>query len=306
MTRKLLPLTVVVLCVSTPSLLVMVEAATDHAANAATGIITSAGIEREYLLHVPTTYQPSRPTSLVISMHGAANWPAFQMRASKWNALADEHGFIVVYPGGQGGGPKTWRLQGRSTPSRMPDVVFISELIDLLQESYNIDPGAIYANGLSNGGGMTYALSCTLPHRIAAFGAVAPAVTLPLDWCPDALPAPLIAFHGTADRITPYAGGKVGIAPYPFPSIPEWTETWAARNQCSPAPVDSTVAADVKRREYRDCAANAGVILYTIEDGGHTWPGGPPFPEWLLGRTTPNIDATREMWAFFSQHRLAR
>ena len=306
MTRKLLPLAVVVLCVSTPSLFVLVEAATNHAEYAATGILTSSGIEREYLLHVPKTYQPSRPTSLVISMHGAANWPGFQKQATRWNDLADEHGFIVVYPGGQGGGPKTWRLQGRATPSAMPDIVFISELIDLLQESYNIDPGAIYANGLSNGGGMTYALSCTLPHRIAAFGAVAPAITLPSDWCPDPQPAPLVAFHGTADRITPYHGGKVGIAPYPFPSIPEWTAQWAERNHCSAAPVDSTVAADVTRREYRDCAKNAGVVLYTIEDGGHTWPGGPPFPEWLLGKTTQHIDATREMWAFFSQHRLPR
>jgi len=304
MTRKLLPLAVVVLCVSAPSLFVLVEAAADHGESA--GTLISSGIEREYLLHVPKTYQPARPTSLVISMHGAANWPAFQMQASKWNELADEHGFIVVYPGGQGAGPKTWRLQGRSTPSRMPDVVFISELIDLLQKSYNIDPGAIYANGLSNGGGMAFALSCTLPHRIAAFGAVGAAITLPLDWCPDNRPAPLIAFHGTADRFTPYHGGKVWIAPNPFPSIPEWTARWAERNKCAPVPVDTTIASDVERREYCDCANAAGVVLYTIEGGGHTWPGGPPFPEWLLGKTTQNVDATREMWAFFSQHRLAR
>ena len=195
--------------------------------------------------------------------------------------------------------------QGRSTPSTMPDVVFISELIDLLQKSYNIDPGAIYANGLSNGGGMAFALSCTLPHRIAAFGAVGAAITLPLDWCPDNRPAPLIAFHGTADRFTPYDGGKVSIAPRPFPSIPEWTARWAERNRCAPVPVDTTIASDVVRREYCDCANDAGVVLYTIEGGGHTWPGGPPFPEWLLGKTTQSVDATREMWAFFSQHRLA-
>ena len=63
---------------------------------------------------------------------------------------------------------------------------------------------------------------------------------------------------------------------------------------------------DVRRREYRGCADDADVVFYTIEGGGHTWPGGPPFPEWLLGKTTQNIDATREMWAFFSQHRLIR
>ena len=306
MTRRLLALAIVLSSVCAPSLIVLVEAASFHATTAATGVFISSGLEREYKLHVPPSYRPSRPASLVISMHGAASWPSFQMRATQWNRLADEHGFLVVYPGGQGAGPKTWHLQGRSTPSRMPDVVFISELIDVLQQSYNIDPGAIYANGLSNGGGMTFALSCALPHRIAAFGAVAPAVTLPVDWCSDTTPAPLIAFHGTADRFTPYHGGKVWLAPYPFPSIPEWAAGWAARNRCSSVPVESRFAEDVTRREYRDCAGEAGVVLYTIEDGGHTWPGGPPFPEWLLGKTTQNVDATREMWAFFSQHRLAK
>lgn len=304
MKRRLAVATTVLGCIAAPALFVLVEAAAFVAAHDDTATMVSAGITREYILHLPRGYDRSRPVPLVISMHGAANWPAFQMRASGWNQVADQHGFIVVYPGGQGATLKTWRLQGRSTPSTMPDVVFISQLIDRVQATYNIDPAAIYANGLSNGGGMAYALSCTLSHRIAAFGAVAPAITLPLEWCGDARPAPMIAFHGTADRLTPYEGGKVAIAPLPFPSVPEWAARWAARNHCSPVPAESRLAADVVRREYRACAADAAVVLYTIEDGGHTWPGGPAFPEWLLGKTTQSIDASREMWAFFQRHRL--
>jgi polyhydroxybutyrate depolymerase len=121
------------------------------------------------------------------------------MNVSQWNKAADAHGFIVVYPAGEGGGPKTWLMRGRRTPSRMPDVIFISELIDKLGASYNIDPTRIYANGLSNGGGMAFALSCTLSDRIAAIGAVAAAETLPWSWCMDLRPVPMIAFHGTAD-----------------------------------------------------------------------------------------------------------
>ena len=306
MTRRGLVLTMVIACIAAPSLFVLVEADGSHAANSGTEVMVSAGIEREYILYVPPTYDVSRPAPLVISMHGAGNWPAFQMHATQWNQVADEHGFLVVYPGGQGAMLKTWRLQGRATPLHMPDVIFISDLIDRLSQSYNIDPGAIYANGLSNGGGMTFVLSCTLPHRIAAFGVVGAALTVPMEWCTETRPAPLIAFHGTADRITPYNGGKVWIAPTPFPQIPEWTARWAMRNECSPTPIDAAVAADVRRREYRGCANDADVVFYTIEGGGHTWPGGPPMPEWLLGKTTPNIDASREMWAFFSRHRLAR
>jgi polyhydroxybutyrate depolymerase len=306
MTRRILVLPMVIACIAAPSLFVLLQAAASHAASRGTETLVSAGIEREYILHVPESYDASRPAPLVISMHGAGNWPAFQMHATQWNRVADEHGFLVVYPGGQGATIKTWRLQGRENPSRMPDVVFISDLIDRLSKSYRIDSRAIYANGLSNGGGMTFVLACTLSDRIAAFGVVGAAVTIPMDWCAHTRPAPLVAFHGTADRQTPYHGGKVWLAPRPFPDVPEWTERWAAKNKCSPVPEETRLAADVTRREYRGCADNAGVVFYTIEGGGHTWPGGPPFPEWLLGKTTQNVDATREMWAFFSRHRLPR
>ena len=294
-------------CICVPPLLVLVNAASFYSVNRTSGtIVTSAGQTREYILYVPKSYDRSKPTPLVISMHGAKNWPSFQMNLSQWNKAADANGFIVVYPAGEGGGPKTWSMRGRQTPSRMPDVVFISELIDKLETSHNIDSARIYANGLSNGGGMTFALSCTLSHRIAAFGPVAAAVTLPLDWCPDSRPAPMIAFHGTADRFTPYTGAKVWLAPKPFPSIPEWTADWARRNRCAPTPVESAAASDVTRLEYTDCADDASVMFYTIKGGGHTWPGGQPMPEWLVGPTSQSIDATSLMWAFFRQHPLRR
>jgi polyhydroxybutyrate depolymerase len=52
----------------------------------------------------------------------------------------------------------------------------------------------------------------------------------------------------------------------------------------------------------RTRAENADVILYTVEGGGHTWPGGKPLVEWWAGRTTSEVNATRVMWAFFIQH----
>ena len=296
-----------VLCIGLPPLFVLINAASFYSVNRTSGTIrTSAGQTREYILYVPKSYDRAKPTPVVISIHGAANWPSFQMNLSQWNRLADEHGFIVVYPAGQGGGPKTWHLDDEKTASRMPDVIFVSELIDTLEASYNIDPARIYANGLSNGGGATFALSCTLSNRIAAFGPVAAALTQARDWCRDTRPAPMIAFHGTGDRFTPYNGAKVWLAPKPFPSIPEWTATWARRNRCAPNPVESAVAADVTRLEYTNCADEAAVILYTIKGGGHTWPGGTPMPEWLVGPTTRSIDATSLMWAFFREHPLQR
>jgi polyhydroxybutyrate depolymerase len=298
----------VLIVIGLPVLLILMILLSVSFANKTNGAIVSSGEKREYLLYVPKAYDRSRPTPLVISMHAAMNWPAYQMKISQWNKAADENGFIVVYPAGTGTGPKTWFMEGAKTPSRMPDVRFISELIDTLEARYNIDPARIYANGMSNGGGMAFALSCTLSHRIAAIGAVSAAQSLPSTWCADSTPVPMIAFHGAADPFVPYKGAPPGwLNPQaPFPNIPTWAASWAQRNRCGPKPVDSAVTAHVTRREYRNCAENASVVLYTIKGGGHQWPGGKPIPEWIVGPMTREIDATGLMWAFFAGHPLPR
>ena len=280
-----------------------------YSLNRANGTIVSSGQKREYLLYVPMSYDRTKPTPLVISMHAAALWPAAQMETSQWNRVADEHGFIVVYPSGttlRGGGtgvlPKVWQISQEAP--LLANVRFISELIDTLEVAYNIDPTRIYANGFSNGGAMAFALSCRLSHRIAAVGTVSAAQDQrPWSWCEDSRPVPLINFHGTADLV-PYNGGRVWASPRPFPSVSTWTANWARRNRCAPNPIESVVSADVTCLEYKNCANDASVVLYTIRGGGHTWPGGKQLPDWILGRTSRSIDASRQMWEFFRGHQL--
>ena len=293
----------VMLLLGLPVEFALIEAVSFWVRNRTNGTIVSSGRKRTYILHVPGSYDRTRPTPLVISMHGAAGWPAQQMDMSQWNRQADEHGFIVVYPSGiEGEGPRLWRVG--EEPGLTRDVRFISELIDKLEAAYNIDPTRVYANGLSNGGGMAFVLSCRLSDRIAAVGMVAAAQTLPWTWCTEHRPVPMIAFHGTADRIIPYKGGRSPIAPDQFPSVPTWTANWARRNQCETKPAESAVAADVTRIEYRNCAHGAAVVLYRVQGGGHSWPGGKPLPESIVGPTSRSIDATSLMWAFFREHQL--
>jgi len=314
-TRKIV-IGAVLVIIGLPVVLVLIAAVSISVLNRTNGAIVSSGQKREYLLYVPKSYDRAKPTALVISMHGALLWPAAQMRLSEWNRVADEHGFIVVYPSGTGVLLKIWPMKPEA--DLMADVTFISELIDRLEAAYNIDPTRIYANGASNGGAMAFALSCKLSHRIAAVGTVA-AGQVPWSWCADSRPVPMITFHGTADPITPYNGGPSSRAsPKPFPSVSTWAANWARRNRCGPNPIESVVAADVTRLEYTGCAHDAAVVLYTLRGGGHAWPGGTPKQEsflfarvlamnqWLLGPTNRNIDATSQMWAFFREHRLPR
>jgi polyhydroxybutyrate depolymerase len=288
-----------------PVVLAATQAVSFYVRNRSNGFIVSSGQTREYLLYVPTSYDRGKPTPLVISMHGAGLWGAAQKEMSQWNTVAEREGFIVVYPtGARGSGPRIWHVE--PGPRLPTDVTFISDLIDKLSADYNIDPARIYANGLSNGGAMSFVLSCTLSDRIAAVGMVSAAQLMPWSWCTDPRPVPMITFHGTADPVVPYTGGKTWVAPRAFPNIPMWTANWAARNRCAPNPTDSDVAANVTRRTYTGCANDASVVLYTIRGGGHDWPGGKPVPEWLCGPVSHGIDATSQMWAFFREHRLQR
>ena len=295
---------VVLILVGLPLVLVLSFAALASVLNQTNGSLVSSGQKREYLLHVPPKYDRARPTALVISMHGAALWPAAQMKTTQWNKVADEQGFIVVYPSGTGF-PRIFPMEGDALTV---DVRFISDLIDTLEAGYNIDRSRIYADGFSNGGGMAFALSCTLSDRIAAVGIVAGAQLLPWSWCTDSRPVPMIAFHGTADPIVPYEGGTTSKSPtrMPFPSVRKWTASWAARNRCGAEAVESAVAGHVSRLEYTKCAGGATVVLYTVGGGGHSWPGGRPIAEWWVGPTSHEIDATGVMWAFFREHPLAR
>jgi len=282
-----------------PILLGSIAVAATRLLDRTNGSIDSSGRTRRFLVHVPPSYDRTKPMPLVISMHGAGGWPRQQQNLTRWSRLADAQGFIVVYPAGSGF-PRIWHLSEDVGLKR--DVQFISAMIDTLERAYNIDSTRIYANGFSNGGGMAFVLSCTLSSRIAAIGLVAAAETLPWSWCTNDPPMPMIAFHGTADPIVPYKGGHSPVTPETFPDVQAWVSGWAKRNQCAPAPTDTAVAPDVTRRTYTDCADSANVVLYTARDGGHTWPGGKPLPRILLGATTREIDATREMWTFFRAH----
>jgi polyhydroxybutyrate depolymerase len=272
-------------------------------ANRTNGSLVSSGKRRKYLLHVPRNYDPTKPAPLVISIHGYAEWPAHQMQISRWNELADREGFLVVYPCGTGF-PLHWRTHEAPGSDSDPilDVRFISDLIDKLERTYNIDPARIYANGLSNGGGMSFVLSADLSERIAAIGMVSGAYFYSWEAYHPSRPVPAVIFHGTADQVVPFQGGPSRVFDLPFPCVPQWVETLAQRNGC-PGVVESLPpSGEVSGVRYTDCAAE--VDFYTIAGGGHAWPGGKALPRIISGYATQNVDATRIMWDFFKRHPL--
>lgn len=276
-------------------------------ANKTNGQIESGGRLRKYLIYVPESYDPNAPSPLVFSIHGFVQWPAHQQNMSGWNKLADEHGFLVIYPQGTGF-PLRWNTRPTEDDpeSMIEDLEFISDLIEHLSQSYNIDRTRIYANGMSNGAGMSHVLACVLSDRFVAIGGVAGAYPHTWNSCNPSRPVPVIAFHGADDSIVPYYGGSRNSRGHQDELLPieDWAAKWAENNSCTDRPEIIPITNEINRISYLGCEGNSDVVLYKIEGGGHTWPGGGKLPVWIAGHTNQDINATELMWEFFQKYSL--
>jgi polyhydroxybutyrate depolymerase len=273
--------------------------------------LVSGGRLRCYHLYVPPGYDPAQPAPLVVSMHGYVLNPDTQAAISGWHELADREGFVVAYPQGTAY-PRRWNAGDTWSAREVDDVQFFRDLVDDISAQAAVDRSRVYANGFSNGGGMSVRIACDAADAVAAIGSAAGAV-VDMAACDPSRPVPAMAFHGTADWIVPYEGGLIRVlplryvagifrAPSYFVGAEEWVDTLAGLNGCDPTPEMLPPQGDVQGRRYTGCDQEADVILYTIEDGGHQWPGGGTIHG--AGKNTTLIDATEEMWQFFQRYRL--
>lgn len=260
--------------------------------------ITVDGLQRSYRLHIPASYDGQTALPLVFSLHGFTGNVHNQARITGWDALAEEHSFIVVYPQGAGI-PSRWNTEDGALGSLAitDDVAFINTLIDRLSADLCIDEARVYVNGFSNGGGMTEYLACELSERIAAVATVAGAYNDDFTACQPTRPVPLMAFHGQADPIVPYFGGDDAMA---LPRIPSWITSWADRNGCDGLPDSFRVGPTSERQDFTAC--DAPVSFVVIYDAGHVWPG--ETAQFNTDDEGAYLDASAMMWDFYSEQRL--
>lgn len=283
-----------------------------HAPATAPGSTTrsfaAAGKSGSYIQDVPPA--TGRPLPLVADLHGYLEPGLLEHEGSGLGAFGAAHGFATITPQLDEPGLPRWDFRPHSA-----DITYLSDTLTHVESSLCIDLRRVYVTGLSMGAFTTSSLACQLSDRIAAVAPVAGLRDFP--WCATTRPVPVVAFHGTADPLVAYGGGQGVNAHYlpgasddpatgPGPtSIPANAAAWAHRNGCAARPEQHTVTADVTLTTY-PCPADATVELYSIQGGGHTWPGNPsvvsPVP--LVGTTTSSIDATRIMWDFFRAHPL--
>jgi polyhydroxybutyrate depolymerase len=274
--------------------------------------LTVAGRSRTVIVHVPTGYSDSSKAPLVLNMHGSGSTATDQEAFTGMDATADSDGFVVAYPQGvipDASGfdwnvPGVPLIGGKAVPAGSPDdVTFLTTLVHILEGRYCIDADRVYATGFSGGARIASQLAC---DASSTFAAVAPVSGLRRPTpCPTTRPVPILAFHGTADPVDPYAGHGQAYWTY---SVPQAAKDWSAQDHCSSTPATSQIGSGATLTRYGGCGGGTVVELYSITGEGHEWPSGPHLPKSLtrlLGPQSDAVNANTVMWAFFAAHPLS-
>jgi polyhydroxybutyrate depolymerase len=260
--------------------------------------IKSNSIMRKFRLYVPNSYT-GQAVPLILNLHGYTSNSSQQQPYSNFMPIADTAKFLMVYPDGKAPlGNQYWNAGFGGTEN---DVLFMNDLIDSLDLTYNIDLNSVYSCGMSNGGIMSYYLACNLPNRIAAIASVTGDMLNAWSSCAPTRPFPVMEIHGTNDGTVPYNGDGT------FAPIDSVIKKWRIHNNCNVAPVtfsvpnisttDNSTAVNYK---YAGGNMGATVELYKVTGGGHAWPGALP----VIANTNQDFKASVEIWRFFRQYKL--
>lgn len=282
------------------------------------GSLVFGGLKRTFVYYRPAdAVSDKTPKPLLIVLHGGHGRAesVIKLTSGRFNQLADRDHFLVVYPQAL---EKNWNdgrgIQDyRSQREKIDDVGFISALIDFFDARYGVDPNRVFVTGISNGAMMSCRLACELSSRIAAAAPVSGPIPKNIfASCDPKNPVSMLFIEGTEDPLVPYDGGFVHFFRRKLGEVASVRDSalfWARRDGCATPREESLPDRDpqdgttVEKTSYSGGVAGTEVILYTIQGGGHTWPGGWRYAgKWLVGRVSHELDACDVIWDFFKAH----
>jgi polyhydroxybutyrate depolymerase len=292
--------------------------------------ISIDGMNRTFQCHLPVGYKSLKNMPVVLVFHGLQLNGSMMMFISNFNPVSDRNGFVVVYGDGVG---KAWD-DGRGGRG-VDDIAYVCKVIDKVASTVSVDKRRVYACGISNGGYFSQLLACAIPDRLAAIGVVGSTLTQQAaNHCHSDRAMPIMFFLGTNDPLiawgssgagtvsgelnelvdmvgaNKYGGVESALARYGgLMPVPEVIDFWTAHNHCSSSNPHSTNEPDRDPKDgthvRREAWGSSGgeVVLYRIEGGGHTWPGGLPYASsGFAGRISQDINASELLWQFFRTH----
>ncbi len=238
-------------------------------------------------VHVPASYNPQQKTPLVFDVHGRTQNASGEMALTHAKAKADAEGFIAIFPE-SATSPTSWNSGTCCDPAStngLDDTGYFKALLAEAESRLCIDPARIFMMGMSNGAYESHRLGCEMTDRLAAIGPVAG--LLLFQGCAPTRPLPVMMVNGTADTLSQYQYVASGV------------DFWVGKNGCTTT-TTSFHNGDATCVTHGGCTDGADVVLCTIQDGGHQWPGGDALP--FLGKKSDDMSATDRLWDFFVAH----
>jgi len=244
------------------------------------------GINREYVLYIPNSYDGTSAVPLMLNFHGFGGSASDYMNYADMRSVAESDTFILVYPQGScSDGSSHWNPcpVGGDNKSTADDIGFVESMINEISSQYNVDMERIYAAGYSNGGMMAYGLAHYKSDLIAAVASVSGVM---LDCTgPTSHPMPVVHLHGTSDGVLPYNGGDG------WNSTQSTLEHWINFNNTVLTP---TVISDnnIEHYVYDQGDSLVSVEHYKYIGGDHVW-----FSATFQGQNTSEL-----IWNFVSRY----
>ena len=256
---------------------------------------------RRYRLYAPTTGAGS-PHPLVVMLHGCTQTPDDFAAGTRMNELADEMGFLVVYPeqprSANASGCWNWFRPGDQSSGHGEPAIIAAITREVMRDR-DIAEDRVFVAGLSAGGAAAVIMGQAYPDLFAAVGVHSGLACGAARDMPSAFAAmrgggarsstpgrsvPTIVFHGTADHtVSPSNASRI---------------VSQVGGQAPSEEVDRS-APDGTRYTRRIFVGRDGRVLaeeWSIEGAGHAWSGGSPKGSYTNAR---GPDASREMMRFF-------
>lgn len=171
-----------------------------------------AGRPMNYELFVPSKYDKTKPTPLVVALHCLGSDAQHMIRYEGLTEQAEAHGFLVVAPmgynsrgwyGSRGSGRASERGDAASDPANLGELSEqdVMNVLGLVRREFNVDGGRIFLMGHSMGGGGTWYLGTKHPEIWAALAPAAPAIYTSPDALASVTKLPVIVIQGDQDAL---------------------------------------------------------------------------------------------------------
>ncbi|MDR0831927.1 MAG: PHB depolymerase family esterase [Bacillales bacterium] len=130
---------------------------------------------RAYRYYVPGSYSSTKATPLFVMLHGATQTATTFAEATKMNTLAEQKGFIVLYPeqSMSANASLSWNWYYGTNQIRSGEAAIIASHINKIKADYNIDSNKVFVAGLSAGGAMAVIMAVVYPDLIKGLAVAA-------------------------------------------------------------------------------------------------------------------------------------